>query len=92
MKKGKEQMIEFAEEYIVLTLPVNTVEVTIQAKVMYKGKLCKAEKTLDAKAVRAAFNEAENGYIPSDAMFTLTDKGRQLVEDLERERNELGKQ
>lgn len=78
--------IELASSYIVLSLPDATVEVTITAKVFHDGKLMEVHKTLGITEVRAAFKDAEDSYFPPDAEFTITDKGRAYLDELERQR------
>lgn len=79
--------IELAESYIVLSLPEETVEVTITAKVFHDGGLMEVHKTLGMTEVRAAFKEAEDSYFPPDAEFAITDKGCAYLDELERQRS-----
>lgn len=74
--------IELNEKWAVIGLPEDAVEVEITAKVYMNGEIAKVCKTLNMQDVRKAFQEAEDGYIPSDAVFRLTDKGREYVEGL----------
>lgn len=78
--------IELKEKYIVLSIPEDSVGVTITAKVLIGEKITEVSRNMDFAEVRAAFKEAEEGYVPPDALFTLTDKGRAYLEELERQR------
>lgn len=77
-----QEIIELENEFIVLAVPKNTVEVTISAKIYHNGELQDVHRTMDFHEVREAFKEAEQGYIPSDAVFTLTPLGKKYVEEL----------
>lgn len=74
--------IELASSYIVLDLPDETVEVTVTAKVYHDGELLTVKKELGTAEVRAAFKEAEESYIPPDAEFVITNKGRAYLDSL----------
>lgn len=69
----EKDFLELEEDFIVIAVPSHTVEVTITAKVFEDGELHTVQKTMDFDEVRRAFKEAHDGYIPSDAVFTLTD-------------------
>ena len=75
--------IYLEENYIVLYLPTETVEVEIVAKVYHDGEIHRVTKTMNIQEVREAFKEAEEGYIPLDATFTLTEKGLRYLEGLD---------
>ena len=70
------------EEYIVLAIPKTTLEVEIIAKVWHDEEVIKVSKTLPFEEVLAAFMEADQGYIPENAVFSLTDKGLREMEEL----------
>lgn len=70
------------EEYIVISLPATAVEAEITAKVWLDGEIKTVIKTMNMKEIREGFKEAEEGYIPSDATFAITDKGLQELERL----------
>ena len=80
-----EHSIELTEQYIVLAIPKDTVEVDITAKVWHKGGIVNVKKTMDFDEVRAMFKEAEQGYFPEDAIFTLTDLGKEELARLKAE-------
>lgn len=77
-----QEIIELENEFIVLAVPKNTVEVTISAKIYHNGELQDVHRTMDFQEVREAFKEAEQGYIPSDSVFTLTPLGKKYAEEL----------
>lgn len=72
--------IKLESTYAIIQLPTSAVEVTISAKVYVDGKIETVHQILDMKAIRDAVKEAEDNYIPEDATFTLTDKGREYAE------------
>ena len=80
-KPGEE--IELPQEYIVLAIPDSTVEVTINAKVYYDGEIHKVTRVMDFNEVRDAIKEAQDGYIPSDAIFSLTPLGEKRLNELQ---------
>lgn len=73
--------IELASKYIVLEIPEDTVAVTITARVYLNGELRTVEKQLGLSEVREAFKEAEENYIPDDAVFQITEEGRRYLEE-----------
>lgn len=82
MVKNNEK-IYLEENYIVLSLPSETVEIEIIAKVYHDGELINVKKTLSIQEVRDGFKEAEEGYIPLDAEFQVTEKGLEYLEELD---------
>ena len=85
----EEEIVELEDDFIVLAVPKDTVEVTISAKVYHNGKLQDVHRTMPPQEVREAFQEAKHGYIPSDAIFTLTPLGEKYAEELIRNQREL---
>ena len=85
----EEEIVELEDEFIVLAIPKDTVEVTISAKVYHDGELQEVHRTMPPHEVREAFKEAETGYIPSDAVFSLTPLGEKYAEELIRNQREL---
>lgn len=81
---GKE--LDLDCEHLVLLVPKDTVELAITAKVYYNGELIPMNKKMSFAEVREAFEEAEEGYIPSDAKFVITEKGKEYLQKLEMER------
>ena len=78
----EDKAITLASEYIVLAIPDASVEVTISAKVFMDGELKEVRKTMDFAEVRAAVKEADTGYIPGDALFSLTPLGEEYAKKL----------
>ena len=74
--------LELENDFIVLAIPVNTVDLEIRAKVMIDGELVPVMRTMRLDEIREAFKEAEHGYIPSDAVFSLTPLGELELERL----------
>ena len=72
-------------EWAVLTIPMNAVELTITAKVYLDGELVQVDRTLSMSEIRDAAREAED-YFPPDAVFTITEKGKQWLEEQEANR------
>ena len=80
-----ENGILLENSYIVLEIPTATLEVTITAKVWHEGEVISVTRTMSFDEVKKAFKEAEDGYIPEDAVFALTEKGRKELECMENE-------
>ena len=72
--------IELDSAYAIVQLPTSAVEVTISAKVYVNGEIKTVQNLLNMKAIQSAIREAEDNYISEDAVFTLTDKGREYAE------------
>ena len=83
------EIIELENEFIVLAIPKNTVEITISAKVFNNGELQTVQRAMSFDEVREAFKEAEQGYIPSDAVFSLTPLGKEYVDKLIKRQREM---
>lgn len=83
--------VELTNDYIVLEIPEDSVEVSIIAKVWTGDKIQTVAKTLGMKEIKAAVKEAEAIYIPPDAMFVLTDVGRKYLDEHRAEMEELWK-
>lgn len=79
--------IELNDTYAIISIPEDAVEITIQCKVYADGKLMEVSRTLSMKEIREAMEEykvaEECGYIPPDAVFTLTEKGMDYAAWLE---------
>ena len=76
------EFMELAQEFIVLAIPDDTVELVINAKIYVGHELREVTRKMDFPEVRAAIREAQNGYIPSDALFSLVPTGRDKITDL----------
>lgn len=75
--------IELPSSYAVIEIPDNTVELVITAKVLANGDIMPVQRTMSLKEVWKALQEAENGYIPSDTIFEITEEGRRWLEEHE---------
>ena len=67
---------------IILSIPTNTVEMTVKLKLYEKGGVFNVEQTFDLEDIRYAenlFEQCCNGEYP---MYTLTEKGREYFEGL----------
>lgn len=84
-EKNAENGIELKESYMVLAVPTTAVEITITAKVWVNSEVVEVHKTMQFEEIREAFKEADDGYIPSNAIFTLSDIGREQLEQLKAE-------
>lgn len=80
------QAVDIESVYAVLEIPERCVELKLVCKIFVDGKLQTVQRTMDMQEISHAVQEAEF-YIPEDAVFTITDKGREYLEQLERERN-----
>lgn len=67
---------------IIVSIPTNTIEITIKLKVYENGEMFDAEKTFDLTDIKYAedlFTQCCNGEYPQ---YTLTEKGREYFEGL----------
>ena len=74
---------------IILSIPTNTVEMTVKLKLYEKGGVFNVEQTFDLEDIRYAnnlFEQCCNGEYP---MYTLTEKGREYFEGLLKDKEEL---
>lgn len=78
--------VNLFEHRAMVYLPENCVEAEIRCKVFQDGELLNVSKKMTMSDLRNAFQKADDGYIDDDDVFTLTDKGREYLEKLERER------
>lgn len=86
-----EEIVELDNQYAIVELPENCVELTLQCKVYLNGELQTVMRTMSMKDIREAFDEykdaEEMGYIPPNAIFTLTEEGKRYAEELMRNGN-----
>lgn len=66
-----EKTVELENEFIVIAVPSDTVEIEIRAKVWKNGNVINVGRTMSFDEVRNAMKEARDGYIPSNALFVL---------------------
>ena len=67
---------------IILSIPTNTVEMTVKLKVYENGEMFDAEQTFDLEGIKYSedlFEQCCNGEYP---VYTLTEKGKELLEEL----------
>lgn len=80
------EIVKLDNQYAIVELPENCVELTLQCKVFLDGELQTVMRTMDMKDIREAFDEykaaEEMGYIPPNAVFTLTEEGKRYAEEL----------
>ena len=71
---------------IIIPIPNNTIEMTVKLKVYENGEMFEAEQTFDLEGIKYAedlFEQCCNGEYP---VYTLTEKGREYVENILKER------
>lgn len=85
MDEDKE-IVELDNQWAIVEIPANCVELTLQCKVFLDGKIQTVMRTMDLKDIREAFDEykaaEECGYSPPNAIFTLTEEGKKYAEEL----------
>ena len=83
MEDNRENKImEFEEIPAVFYIPENTISVTIEAKILDENnKVITVTKDYNPAALREAIKDGEQ-FIPDDAVFELTDKGKRLISDM----------
>ena len=67
---------------IIVSIPTNTIEMTIKLKVYESGEMFDAKKTFDLTDIKYAedlFEQCCDGEYP---VYTLTEKGREYFEEL----------
>ena len=81
-----ETVVEFTSEYAVFEIPEHTVALNMNLKVFDGEKIVECTKSYSMDEVRNAVDDAKEHYLPEDAVFELTEKGRALLEELEKEK------
>lgn len=74
------------EPFFVVSLPERSLEVTISCKLIQSGQLVTVDRVFGAGDLRVAFKLAERGYIPPDAVFSITDEGRRYLDEMNKNR------
>lgn len=67
---------------IIVSIPTNTIEMTVKLKVYDNGEMFDAEQTFDLEDIKYLenlFEQCCNGEYP---VYTLTEKGREYFEGL----------
>lgn len=70
---------------IIISIPTNTIEMTVKLKMYENGKLVDAKQVFDLNDIKDAedlFEQCCDGEYPT---YTLTEKGREYVEGLHNE-------
>lgn len=69
-KTGK-RAIELQENYAVLSLPKEAVEINLTVQVYHGGKIITVERTMSLEEIREAFKSAEDDYFAPDDIWSL---------------------
>ena len=67
---------------IIISIPTNTVHITVDVELYENGDIVKATQELDLEGIKYAenlFEQCCNGEYP---VYTLTEKGKECVENL----------
>lgn len=67
---------------IIVSIPTNTIEMTIKLKVHENGEMFNAEQTFDFEGIKYAENLFEQCCDGEYPQYTLTEKGREYFEGL----------
>ena len=70
---------------IIMSIPTNTIEMTVKLKLYENGEIVDAERAFDLNEIKHAedlFEQCCDGEYPR---YTLTEKGREYVEGLRNE-------
>ncbi len=70
---------------IIISIPTNTIEMTVKLKMYEDGKIVDAKQVFDLNGIKHAedlFEQCCEGEYP---MYTLTEKGREYAEGLHNE-------
>ena len=71
---------------IIVSIPTNTIEMTVKLKVYDNGEMFDAEQTFDLEDIKYLenlFEQCCNGEYPQ---YTLTEKGREYLENILKEK------
>ena len=79
------ETIELESDYIVLSIPKDTVELEIKATIWKDGTTQNVTHKMGLAEVRDAFKDAEMNYIDPDAKFSITGKGIAYLDGLKAE-------
>ena len=84
----EKEIVELDNAWAIIEIPETCVELTLQCKVYLNGELQTVMRTMSMKEIKEAFAECqaaeECGYIPPNAVFTLTEEGKRYAEELMR--------
>ena len=82
MRDLDKETLDLDQEFIVLSIPSSTMELDITAKIYIGHEIAKVGRHMDFQEIRDAIKEAQDGYIPGDALFVLAPTGREKLEKL----------
>ena len=71
---------------IIIPIPNNTIEMTIKLKIYENGEMFDAEQTFDLEGIKYAENLFEQCCYGEYPVYTLTEKGREYVENILKEK------
>ena len=71
---------------IIIPIPNNTIEMTIKLKVYENGEMFDAQQTFDLEGIKYAENLFEQCCDGEYPVYTLTEKGREYVENILKEK------
>ena len=77
-----EDGIRLDDDFIVLRIPKNTVELRMLLQVYVDHTLVPVTKDMDMFEIREAFKKAEDGYIDEDDEFVLSDEAKAYLNSL----------
>ncbi|MBQ2176518.1 MAG: hypothetical protein II453_16135 [Alphaproteobacteria bacterium] len=78
------EQIELGEVNAIVQIPVNTIEFRVICKIYQEGQIVEVTKSLNMSETREALSNAEQYYCDPDERYALTDKGREMLKDLEK--------
>lgn len=70
-EKKEANIVELDEKLIVIAIPSNAVELELTAKVWHNNQIITVKNERSFEEIRELIKEAEEGYIPPDAVFKL---------------------
>ena len=74
--------IELEQHRVMIYIPENTIDMTVQCRVYLDGDVQEVSRTLTMAEVREAMRKADEGYIDDEDTFHLTDKGIAFLEEM----------
>lgn len=75
-------VIDLPQSFIVLSVPDDTVEVDITAKVYVNSELHTVTRHMDFPEVREAIRDGSRNYLPDDTLFVLAPTRREKMAEL----------
>lgn len=90
-EEKNEVEIELKTAWAVIDLPESAVKLELKVDIYLDGRIATVGRTLEMQDLKKAFRRGED-YIDDEDRFRLTEKGRELFEELEKakeKRNEI---